>query len=233
MAPPTGPWRPAVVRAISHPSTNAVAIRLEVAERSDHRPGQHYVVRLTADDGYTASRSYSVASAPSDPLVELFVERLVDGEVSGFLAEVAEVGDELEVRGPVGGWFVWDAQTRAVGLGGGTGVVPLVGMLRHAQDKGRADLLRLAVSSRTLADLPYADELLAAGALVAVTREDIPGRVAGRLRLDELAPLLPATGDTTYFICGSTGFSEAATELLLAADVATGAIRVERFGPSG
>ena len=129
-------------------------------DRVDHLPGQHYVVRLTAEDGYTAQRSYSVASAPGDPLVELFVERLDDGEVSRYLADVVEPGDELEVRGPIGGWFVWDGETPALLVAGGSGVVPLVAMLRHARALGREDLLRIAVSSRTLAELPYADELV-------------------------------------------------------------------------
>ena len=104
----------------------------------DHLPGQHYVVRLTAPDGYVAQRSYSIASPPADPLVELFVERLDDGEVSGFLADVVQPGDELEVRGPIGGWFVWDGDSPAVGVAGGSGVVPLVAMLRHA-DRRRPD----------------------------------------------------------------------------------------------
>ena len=115
-----------------HPSPRAVVLRLDVADRVEHLPGQHYVIRLTAEDGYTAQRSYSIASAPADPLVELFVERLDDGEVSGFLADVVQAGDQLEVRGPIGGWFVWRGASPAVGVGGGSGVVPLVAMLRHA-----------------------------------------------------------------------------------------------------
>ena len=128
-----------------------------------HMAGQHYVVRLTADDGYTAQRSYSVSSAPSDPLVELFVERLDNGEVSTFLADVVRPGDELQVRGPIGGWFVWDGVSPALGVGGGTGVVPLVAMARLARDLGSTGHLQLAVSGRNLPELPYADELAAAG----------------------------------------------------------------------
>src|SRR5579875_2708784 len=104
---PTGAWRRARVAAVSHPSPRAVLLRLDVPDRIDHLPGQHYVVRLSSDDGYVAQRSYSVASPPSDPQVALWVERLDDGEVSTFLADVVEVGDELDVRGPIGGWFVW------------------------------------------------------------------------------------------------------------------------------
>jgi ferredoxin-NADP reductase len=205
---------------------------MEIADRVEHLPGQHYVVRLVAEDGYVAQRSYSVSSAPSDPLVELFVERLDDGEVSTYLADVVEPGDQLQVQGPIGRYFIWDADRPAFGLGGGSGVVPLVAMLRHAADKGRSDLLRLAVSSRTLADLPYADELMAAGALVALSRENAPtGRLQGRLTAAELEPYVRATD--TCFICGSNAFAEAASELLLERGVPASAIRVERFGPSG
>src|SRR5664279_6101768 len=117
-AAPSGGWRSAKVVEVAHPTRRSVVLRLDVRDRIDHLPGQHYVVRLTADDGYTASRSYSVASAPSDPLVELWIERLDDGEVSTFLADVVQPGDELEFRGPMGGWFVWDGSTPAVGVGG-------------------------------------------------------------------------------------------------------------------
>lgn len=226
-----GAWRTATIRELTHPTARGVRLRLEVPDRVPHRPGQHYVVRLTAPDGYTAQRSYSLASPPSDPLCELFVERLDDGEVSGHLAEVAEVGDTVEMRGPVGGWFVWDGATPAVGVAAGTGVVPLVAMLRHATDLGRTGLLRLAVAARTLDDLPYAAELTAAGAVVALSQQDAPGgRRAGRLRAGELAALL--VPGATYFVCGSAGFAEAASSALVDAGVIPGAIRVERFGPT-
>ena len=215
-----------------HPNPRAVVLRMEVPNRIDHLPGQHYVVRLTADDGYTASRSYSLSSAPSDPLIEMYVERLDDGEVSGYLADVVASGDELEVRGPIGGWFVWDGSFRAVGIGGGTGVAPLVAMLRHARDVGATDLLRLAVSARTLAELPYAEELAEFDAFIALSRQpSAAGRMAGRLAGRELAPLV--ADDVTYFVCGSTGFTEAATMLLMDLQVPAEVVRVERFGPSG
>ncbi len=215
-----------------HPNPSAVVLRMEVPDRIDHLPGQHYVVRLTADDGYTASRSYSLSSAPSDPLIEMYVERLDDGEVSGYLADVVAPGDELEVRGPIGGWFVWDGTFSAVGIGGGTGVAPLVAMLRHARDVGSTHLLRLAVSSRTLVELPYADELAESGAVIALSRRaSAAGRAAGRLASEELAPLV--ADDATYFVCGSTGFAEAATMLLMDLQVPAEVVRVERFGPSG
>ncbi|SNR63406.1 Ferredoxin-NADP reductase [Blastococcus mobilis] len=206
-------------------------LRLDVHDRIDHMPGQHYVVRLTAEDGYTAQRSYSVASAPGDPLVELFVERLDDGEVSTHLTDVVEPGDELEVRGPIGGWFVWDGETPALLIAGGVGVVPFVAMLRHARAIGRADLLRIAVSSRTMAELPYTGELLDAGALIVLTREAHGIRPAGRLTAAELVPLWEP-GQIAY-VCGSASFAEAASQLLVGLGWPPSGIRVERFGPSG
>ncbi|MGY1710653.1 FAD-binding oxidoreductase [Geodermatophilus sp. SYSU D00758] len=216
---------------VRRPVPRSVQLRLDVADRVDHLPGQHYVVRLTAPDGYTAQRSYSVASAPGDPLVELFVERLDDGEVSTFLADVVEPGDELEVRGPIGGWFVWDGATPALLVAGGVGVVPFVSMVRTAAELGRTDLLRVAVSTRTLAELAYADELAAAGALVVTTREPHGIRPAGRLTPADLVPLWEP-GQTCY-VCGSSAFAEAASQLLLGLGVPATSIRVERFGPSG
>ncbi|HXY93225.1 MAG TPA: FAD-binding oxidoreductase, partial [Acidimicrobiia bacterium] len=118
----TGPWHDARVVAIREETARAKTFRLALDQPSVHRAGQHYVVRLTAEDGYTASRSYSVASPPDgSPEFELTVERLDDGEVSPFLHDVVEVGDELEVRGPIGGWFVWDADGPATLVGGGSG----------------------------------------------------------------------------------------------------------------
>jgi len=208
-------------------------LRLEVDDRVEHLAGQHYVVRLSAPDGYTAQRSYSVASPPSDPLCEFFVEQLDNGEVSTYLAEDAMVGDVLDVRGPIGGWFVWDGTSPAVGIAGGTGVVPLVAMLRHAVALGRGDLLHLVVSARTLAELPYADELIAAGAFIALTREAGPGgRPAGRLNPTEIASYMDP--QSTWFVCGSASFAESvSTHLVDDAGVDAGSIRVERFGPSG
>src|SRR3954454_24696759 len=202
---PTGAWRSAIVRDVQDPSGMAVVLRLEVPDRIDHLPGQHYVVRLRADDGYPAQRSYSVTSPPADGLIELFVARLDDGEVSSFLADVVEPGDELEVRGPIGGWFVWDGTTPALGVAGGSGVAPLVAMLRHARIIGREDLLRLAVSARTPPDLPYAEEVIAGGAVTAFSRfAPSGGRAAGRLVAGDLVPLLRP--GNTAFVCGSAAF---------------------------
>jgi ferredoxin-NADP reductase len=230
-AAPIGGWRTATVTSVTRPFPRAVMLRLDVADRVRHMPGQHYVVRLTAPDGYTAQRSYSVASAPDDDAVELCIERLDEGEVSGYLADVVEPGDVLEVRGPIGGWFVWDGATPALLLGGGFGVVPFVSMLRTAAALGRPDLLRIAVSSRMLADLPYADELVGAGALIALTRAPYGIRTAARLAVEDLIPLWEP-GQTAY-VCGSASFAQGAGDLLVGMGVPPASIRVEQFGPTG
>ncbi|MGI3783245.1 MAG: FAD-binding oxidoreductase [Janthinobacterium lividum] len=231
---PTGAWRTAVVREVLHPHPRAVLLRLEVPDRTDHLPGQHYVVRLSAPDGYVAQRSYSLSSPPEDPLVELYVERVDDGEVSTYLADGVAVGDELDVRGPIGGWFVWRGTTPALAVGGGTGVVPLVAMLRHARAVGATDLLHLVAAARTWADLPYGDELREAGAVLALSRATLPGgRPAGRLTSADVAPLTRTRGEGwTSFVCGSAGFAESVSTLLMGLGVPAGDIRVERFGPS-
>jgi ferredoxin-NADP reductase len=228
---PSGGWRTATVVTVRHPTPRAVELRLDVPDRVDHLPGQHYVVRLTAPDGYRAQRSYSIASAPEDPHLELFVERLDDGEVSTYLADVVAPGDQLEVRGPIGGWFVWDGTGPALLVGGGSGVVPYLAMLRHARRHGATDLLRIAVSSRTLVELPYAMELMDAGALIVLTREPYGSRAAARLMGEELMSLWEPGG--TAYVCGSTPFAEAASRLLVEVGVPDHDIRVERFGPSG
>jgi ferredoxin-NADP reductase len=228
---PTGGWRTATVAAVRHPTPRTVELRLDVPDRIQHLAGQHYVVRLTADDGYRAQRSYSVASAPGDPQVELLVERFDDGEVSTYLADVVAPGDTLEVRGPIGGWFVWEGTTPAVLVGGGTGVVPLLAMLRHARALGSADLLRIAVSSRTLIEMPYAMELMDAGALIVLTREPYGDRPAARLMGEELMSLWEP--GLTAYVCGSASFAEGASQLLVQVGVPAAQIRVERFGPSG
>ncbi|MEP7034124.1 MAG: FAD-binding oxidoreductase [Actinomycetota bacterium] len=229
---PAGGWRRATVREVAHPTPRGVLLRLEVHDRMEHMAGQHYVVRLTAPDGYVAQRSYSVASPPSDPLCEFFVEQLDNGEVSTYLCEEVRVGDVLDVRGPIGGWFVWDGISPAMGIAGGTGVVPLVSMLRHARALGHDELLHLVVSARTMAELPYADELINAGSFIALTREAGPGgRSPGRLHRTEIASRLAPR--CTYFVCGSAGFAESVSTQLVDSGVEAGSIRVERFGPSG
>lgn len=230
-------WQTARVVAVVDETRRAKTFRLALAHRTPHLAGQHFVLRLTAPDGYTASRSYSVSSPPEGPdgssVIDLTVELLDGGEVSGYLHEVVAVGDELEVRGPVGGYFVWRGDGPVLLVGGGSGVAPLASMLRLGRRLGRADLVRLLVSVRTPDDLWFAGELPGPGTAVVHTRVAPPGaaRAAGRLTPADVAPLV--RGGETVFVCGSTGFAETATDLLLAAGVPTASIRVERFGPSG
>jgi ferredoxin-NADP reductase len=226
-------WQAARIVDIRTETPRTKTFRLALDAPSGHRAGQHYIVRLTAPDGYTASRSYSVASPPDGTAhIELTVERLDDGEVSTFLHDVVEPGDELEVRGPIGGWFVWDATTPALLVGGGSGVVPLMAMLRLARRNRRSDLVRVAVSVRSPEDLYYADELPGPETTVVYTRAAPAGaaRPPGRLGHDDLAPLL-MPGATAY-VCGSAGFADAATDLLVDLGVPAASIRVERFGPT-
>lgn len=227
---PSGGWCVGVVRDVRHPHPDAVVLRVEVPGRTDHLPGQHYVIRLTAEDGYSASRSYSIASSPDDPHLEFYVERLDDGEVSTYLADVVEMGDELELRGPIGGWFVWEGDVPAVGVAGGSGVVPLISMLRHARSLDQEHLLRLVVSARTLEYMPYVAEL--AGHRLVLTRAEHDGRPAGRVVADDVRPALE--GHTTAaYVCGSAGFAESASRMLVELGVPASAVRVERFGPTG
>ncbi len=192
------------------------------------------MLRLTAPDGYRAARSYSVASAPDDSgEIEFTVERLDGGEVSTFLHDELAVGDELEVRGPIGGWFVWDADAPAVLVGGGSGVVPLMAMLRLARRSAKTDLVRLLVSVRTPEDLYYAQEIGGPETTIVYTRATPPAwaRPAGRLTSADLP--VPIAPGTRAYVCGSSGFADAAGDVLLRAGVAAELIRVERFGPSG
>lgn len=227
-------WQAATVVAVHDETPRARTLRLRLPSPRRHLAGQYYVLRLTAPDGYSASRSYSVASAPDDSgEIELTVEALPDGEVSGFVHEVVEVGDELEVRGPIGLHFAWAGDTPALLVGGGSGVVPLMAMLRQARRSGRAGLVRLLVSARSPADLYYADELPGDGVRVAWTREAPAGttRPIGRMTADDVAVLV--RGGEEAYVCGSPAFADAATDLLIGAGVPTEHIRVERFGPSG
>ena len=232
MAIETG-WRPVTVVAIRTETPTAKTFRLRLAEPSPHLAGQHYVVRLTAPDGYTASRSYSVASPPDgSPEFDLTVERLENGEVSTFLHDVVEPGDELEVRGPIGGWFVWPGDGPAVLVGGGSGVVPLMAMLRHARRTGRSELIRLLVSVRSPDTLYYADELPGPESTVVYTRQAPDGwsRPPGRVTAADLAPALMP--EATAYVCGSARFADFASDLLLDAGVPADHVRVERFGPT-
>jgi len=240
------PWLAARVVDVRAETPSARTLRLALPHAVPYLPGQHLVVRLTAPDGYTAQRSYSIATAPDgrtevgvgrgeETQVELTVERLEDGEVSSFLCDVVEPGDELEVRGPIGGWFVWRGDTPAVLVGAGSGVVPLMSMLRFARATGREDLLRVLVSVRSPADLYYAGELPGPSTSIAYTREAPDGEVRplGRLAAADVEPLLAGRDGATAYVCGSPGFADSATDLLMAAGVPADRIRVERFGPTG
>lgn len=224
-------WQTATVVDVRRETPSAKTLRLRLPTVSAHVAGQYYVLRLTADDGYTASRDYSVASVPGSDTIDLTVELLPGGEVSGFLHDVVEVGDELEVRGPIGGWFAWDGSAPALGVAGGSGVVPLMAMLRLSRERTTAPF-RLLVSARRPADLYYADELTGPEVTVAYTRQTPPGygRTAGRLVAEDLDGLL--TPDQTVYVCGTPPFCDHATDLLQSAGVDAGRIRVERFGPS-
>lgn len=227
-----GGWQTATVVAVRDETPRARTYRLRLSVPERHRAGQHYVVRLTAPDGYSAQRSYSVASPPDDSgEIDLTVERLDHGEVSTFLHDEVAVGDELEVRGPIGGWFVWD-DGPALLVGGGSGIVPLMSILRHARATGRADLVRLVLSVRSTDDLYYAHELTGPGVTVIYTRANPPGtlRPVGRLMLDDLGAV---ADEVTAYVCGSTRFADPASRLVVDAGVPVERVRVERFGPTG
>ena len=226
-------WQTATVLAIRDETPTAKTFRLALGVPTGHRAGQHYVVRLTAPDGYTASRSYSVASAPDDRSeIELTVERLEDGEVSMFLHDVVEVGDEFEVRGPIGLYFVWDGTEPAVLLGGGSGLVPLMAMLRLARATGRDELVHLVVSVRSPENLYYAAELPGPDATVVYTRQaprrrPVPPGASPRLTSNPTcAPMPPST-------CADRRRSptRSATSCSTSA-CAPERVKVERFGPS-
>ena len=229
-----GPWQNAVVVEIRPETATAKTIRLRLSRPTPHLAGQHFVVRLTDPDGYQATRSYSVASAPDESSeIEITVERLPEGEVSVFLDEELMPGDNLEVRGPIGGWFVWRGETPAFLIGGGSGIVPLMAMLRLARRSDRSDLVRLVESVRTPADLYYSTELPGPETAVVYTRSAPPGadRPSGRLNGDDLAGA--TEGKFEFYVCGSSGFADHATELLVTKGIAPSKIRVERFGPTG
>jgi ferredoxin-NADP reductase len=187
---------------------------------------------LTAPDGYTAVRSYSIASAPDDtPEIEITVEKLPDGEVSEFLHDALRPGDRLEVRGPIGGWFIWRGDTPALLIGGGSGIVPLMAMLRLARAQGSLNLLQLIVSVNTPDQLYYSPELGAETTII-YTEKAPPGssRPTGRIKPDDI----PEVSDSgLVYICGSERFAEAASDLVLGSGVAAERLRIEKFGPSG
>lgn len=226
------------------PETGRVkTLSLDVAGWTGHRAGQHVDVRLTADDGYQAQRSYSIASAPSGPRVELTVERIDDGEVSPYLTEEARPGDLFELRGPVGGFFVWDPNPGGAVLlvGGGSGVVPLMAMVRQRAVHGDAVPTRLLYSARSREDVIYRDELERLAqrgdgfeVVYTLTREQPAGWTGYDRRVDRelLAEVAPDELALT-FVCGPTPFVEAAAEALVELGHEPSRIKTERFGPTG
>jgi len=239
-------WQLATVRSITTETERAKTFSLTLPAWVMHKAGQHYDVRLTAADGYQAQRSYSIASEPERRgEIDLTVERISDGEVSPYLHDVLRVGDQLEVRGPIGGYFVW---TAALGgplllIGGGSGVVPLMSMIRHRIAVGSDIHTRLLLSSRTADDIIYRsqlDELSAArdgvGVVYTLTRQAPSGWTGYRRRIDDamLREVLAPLGDASrIYICGPTLLVEAAANSLVRLGLPSDHIRTERFGPSG
>lgn len=245
MAPPRITWRTATVTAFVDETPHARTLILDAGAWPGHAAGQHLDVRLTAEDGYVAERSYSIASAPEDPRVAITVERIDDGEVSPYLAGDVVVGDTFEIRGPIGGHFTWRAQDGGPLLlvAGGSGLVPLMAMLRHrAAQRSTADV-RLLVSARELDALLYRDELVrladardGLSVTYTLTRVRPEGWSGYARRVDAamLAAVGPAAGAAPQaFVCGPTPFVETVADALVGLGHAAGAIHTERFGPTG
>ena len=238
-------WQIATVKGIREETPEVKTLTLALPAWSRHRPGQHYDIRLTAEDGYSAQRSYSIASEPErEGEIDITVERIADGEVSPFLDDVVTVGDRFEVRGPIGGYFVWD---RSVGgalllVAGGSGVVPLMAMLRHRRAAGLSDPARLLYSARSADKVIYRSELdgleRTDGLHVAytLTRSQPPGWKGYARRIDDAmlrevsAPLGPGA---VAYVCGPTALVESAADGLERVGLAPDRIRTERFGPTG
>jgi ferredoxin-NADP reductase len=239
-------WRVGTVIALHDETPTARTIALEVPEWPGHAAGQHVDVRLTAPDGYSAARSYSIASAPnSERRVELTVERLPDGEVSPYLTLEVEVGDRLELRGPIGGWFVWrPQQTEPIQLvAGGSGLAPLMAMVRSRAAAGSTSPFRLLYSVREPGAVWYRDELQALSdhdssvtltyAYTRTAPKDWP-RPPARIDAALIAQTTwPSNLSPLCYVCGPTSFVESAASLLIASGNDPDKIRTERFGPTG
>jgi ferredoxin-NADP reductase len=237
-------WRQARVVELIDETADVRSIVLDPPDWPGHQAGQHVDVRLTAEDGYQAQRSYSIASAPEDDHLVLTVERLADGEVSPYLVGELRVGDELELRGPIGGYFVWDVSLGGPLLlvGGGSGIVPLRAILYHRAALRSAVPVRLLYSERTLADVIYREELIGVEAdhqgadiRLTLTREQPAawhghvGRI-DRALLEEVA-WAPSERPLTY-VCGPTGLVEAVASTLVELGHEPSRIKTERFGPT-
>jgi ferredoxin-NADP reductase len=238
------PWRLGTVRRLIDETASATTIVLEVPQWPGHTAGQHVDVRLTADDGYETERSYSIASPPEAAMLALTVERLEDGEISPYLTQELGPGDGLELRGPIGGYFNWrvDDGGPLLLVAGGSGLVPLMAMLRHRAARSSSIGARLLVSARSPGDLLYSDELtaLAAGDGLEVhrtfTREPPAGwrGFARRIDAEMLAAVGPAPGQRPrVYVCGPTAFVERASDVLVGLGHDPGTIRLERFGATG
>jgi ferredoxin-NADP reductase len=237
-------WRPATVVAIEPRTPTVKSFFFRLAQPVGFTAGQHMDVRLTAADGYQAQRSYSIASAPeTDHSIELAIERLQDGEVSPFFHGTVAVGDEIELRGPIGGHFMWSVDDGGPLLlvGGGSGVVPLACMLRHRAARRSTVPATLVYSARTTADLIFGDELRALRArrdgfhfMPTLTRETSPppgfhvGRIDAALLADALERL--SGPPKTVFVCGANAFVETAADALLGLGLPPATIRTERYG---
>jgi ferredoxin-NADP reductase len=239
-------WQLAEITRIKQETPQARSFSLVLPAFTPHRPGQHYDLRLTAEDGYQAQRSYSIASEPERTgEIDLTIDRLEDGEVSGYMHDVVVPGDRVEVRGPIGGYFVWDAPLGGplLLLGGGSGIVPLMAMVRHRAAVGSTVPSVMLNSFKTYDDVIYRDELDILNerndglrVFHTLTRSQPAGWKGYGRRLDA-AMLREAAGplspDTKVFICGPTAFVEAAAGLVQTMGVAAGQIKTERFGASG
>ena len=238
-------WRSATLDERDMETSSAATLVLDVPDWPLHRAGQHVDIRLTAEDGYQAQRSYSIAAAPEDERLTVTVERLDDGEVSPYLVDVMEPGDQLEVRGPIGGWFVWDAAQPEplLLIAGGSGVVPLMSMLRHRAARGSKTPARLLLSARTEAERYFTHELADLASVgdgfetfTTLTR-DPPADWSGytrRIDREMLAEVTWAPEEMPrVFICGPTGLVEAVAGLLVELGHDPASIKTERFGPTG
>ncbi|WP_433168988.1 ferredoxin reductase [Kribbella sp. CA-247076] len=236
-------WQVATVTEVRRETESARTLVLDVPDWAGHLPGQHLDVRLTAPDGYQASRSYSVSSDWRGDTIDLTVELVDDGEVSPYLVDVVKAGDQFEVRGPVGGWFVWKPEQEGPVqlIGGGSGIAPLMAILRAHGASGSAAPVRLLYSVRRPASVIFVSDLkeLAASDHVDVrlvyTREAPEGEPrVGRIDADviEQHAFTPADAPTTY-VCGPTPFVETVADLLVAAGHDPARVRTERFGPTG
>jgi ferredoxin-NADP reductase len=238
-------WQVGTVTEVRDETPTARTIVLDVPDWTGHQAGQHVDVRLTAPDGYSAQRSYSIASPPGGTKLELTVQRLEDGEVSPYLAEILAPGDPLELRGPIGGWFVWapDDTRQVLLVAGGSGIVPLMAMIRaRAGSSGNRAPFRLVYSVRSPDAALYAAELAdrarsgtGLDLTYVYTRSAPPGwpAPAGRINADILTAGQPVQPGTAVFVCGPTGFVESAANLLIDAGQEPQTIKTERFGPSG